>query len=343
MTVKRVPHLFFTILLIMGLMVSCKPAATPTETPSEPEEEVFDPADHTLYMVGILKGHPVIRLFTAGFVVACEELGYNYKLILQDGSDIGKFSQDLEQALAESPDGIVSWAQDPALKPVFARIGEAGIPITSSHFPLEEGEYPGLIAWAAPDNEAYSQNAALAMGEELVRRGHTSGTIAVTQGSFNWLENKIANIFTETMNENFPQFTVLEPQEETFDTPVAIAKAAAIIQANPDIIGALSTTGAGPTTWARAAEETGFADGEIVIISMDYTRPNLDLVQEGKVFGLIGQPLYEEFYEAVYIIDNYLRGEPYEFANLLPAPIITVDDLDYYYGLNDTVEAKLGE
>ncbi len=29
---------------------------------------------------------------------------------------------------------------------------------------------------------------------------------------------------------------------------------------------------------------------------MDYTRPNLDLVKEGKVYGLVAQPLYEEFY-----------------------------------------------
>ena len=35
-----------------------------------------------------------------------------------------------------------------------------------------------------------------------------------------------------------------------------------------------------------------------MIISMDYTRPNLDLVKEGKVYGLVAQPLYEEFYQA---------------------------------------------
>ena len=50
---------------------------------------------------------------------------------------------------------------------------------------------------------------------------------------------------------------MLKPEEEGFDPPKAIAKAVAIIQANPDIVAALSTTGGGPTTWAGAQQEAG--------------------------------------------------------------------------------------
>ena len=75
---------------------------------------------------------------------------------------------------------------------------------------------------------------------------------------------------------------------------------------------------------------------------MDYTRPNLDLVKEGKVFGLVGQPLVAEFRECVYLMDAELRGEDYDYANPMEAPIITFDDLDEYYELNDKVEEYLG-
>ena len=180
------------------------------------------------------------------------------------------------------------------------------------------------------------------MGDELRERGVTEGSLAITQGNFNTVENLVAETFAATIEAEYPEFTPLESQEEGFDPPVAIAKASAIIQANPDIVGALSTTGAGPTTWARAAEENGLADGEIVIISMDYTRPNLDLVKDGKVFGLVGQPLVAEFRECVYLMDKELRGEEYDYANPMAAPIITFDDLDEYYALNDKVEEYLG-
>ena len=125
------------------------------------------------------------------------------------------------------------------------------------------------------------------------------------------------------------------------DAAQAIAKAVAIIQGNPDIAGAFSTTGNGPTTWARAAEETSAS--ELIIISMDYTRPNLDLVKSGQVYGLVAQPLYEEFYAAAELVGAALDGETVEYLNLLPAPVITIDDLDEYYSFNDKAEAGINE
>ena len=152
----------------------------------------------------------------------------------------------------------------------------------------------------------------------------------------------VAKTFADTINKNLSEFKLLQAQEEGFDLPPSIAKASAIISANPDIVGAMSTTGAGPTTWARGAEETGKKDGEIVIISMDYTRPNLDLVKAGKVYGLVGQPLFQEFHDAVYVLDKVFKGEKYDYANPFVAPIITLKDLDTYYEYNDMVEKELG-
>ncbi len=351
MNARKVLYQLFALVMIAAMLVSCAPKPAPTAVVTEaapaateaPASAEVDPTvGRVLYNVGFLKGHPVIRLMTLGFVIGCEELGYEYKLLLTDGSDMAQLSGSYEQAIAEKASGIVSFAHDPALKPVIDRAGKAGIPVVSAHFPQPEGEYPGLTAWVAADTVRYATDVAMSMGAELRKRGKTGGTVAVTEGSFNSVENTVAETFTSVMNKEFPEFKILPAQEEGFDPPVAIAKAAAIIGANPDMVGAMSTTGAGPTTWARAAEETGFKDGDIVIISMDYTRPNLDLVKAGKVYGLVGQPLFQEFREAVYILDKLFRGEPFEYANPMVAPIITLADLDTYYKLNDDVEAKLG-
>jgi ribose transport system substrate-binding protein len=143
------------------------------------------------------------------------------------------------------------------------------------------------------------------------------------------------------LNEKYPDIKVLDPQEEGFDAAQAIAKATAIIQGNPDITGAFSTTGNGPTTWATAADEAS-KEG-LIIISMDYTRPNLDLVKEGKVYGLVAQPLYEEFFNSAELLGDILDGKEIKYQNLLPAPIITAADLDAYYGFNDRAEASMNK
>jgi len=272
-----------------------------------------------------------------------EELGYDYKMILFDDVEVADLVAGFEQAAVEGASAVSGFIPDPGVGPSVAALGEAGIPFISHHFPAAADEYPGLSGWIAADVEQYAIDAAMAMGEELGNRGIEEGKIAITQATFNTVENLVAEVFTATMQEEFPQFEVLTPQEEGGDLTAAIAKASAILTANPDIVGALSTTGNGPTTWSSAAADTGFEDGEIVIISMDYTRPNLDLVREGKVYALVGQPLYEEFYEGVFLLDRLLRGEEIEFENEYRAPIITVDDLDTYYALNDEVESKLGE
>jgi ribose transport system substrate-binding protein len=76
---------------------------------------------------------------------------------------------------------------------------------------------------------------------------------------------------------------------------------------------------------------------------MDYTRPNLDLVKEGKVYGLVGQPLYEEFYACAEILGKVLDGKTVEYRNLLPAPIITAADINKYYEFNDRAEQSINQ
>ncbi len=353
----RFQGLWLVLLIVLALIVlamvatSCAqpapqsaPAAPPaTNAPAEkapaPTTAPANPAaTKVLYYPHYVKGHPVIRIMETGFLTGCKDLGYQCKSDAAEGGDIPAAVTLVEQAIAEGAGGIVMWASDPAFYPVMAKAKEKGIPVISPHFPIPQGTAAGLTAWVSTDPVKYGQESARAIGKAIGGKG----TVAITQGSFNNTENAVSKAFTEVMKAEFPDVKVLEPQEEGFDPPTAIAKAVAIIQGNPDIKAALSTTGAGPTTWARAAEETGRKDGAIVIISMDYTRPNLDLVKAGKVYALVGQPLYEEHYQAVVMLDKILRGEKVPYENPLPAPLITKADLDKYYQLNDKVDQLLG-
>ncbi len=286
-------------------------------------------------LIQFLKGHPVHRLMQLGFQEGCEAAGAQCDMLLTDSTNPVDMVPLAEQALAQGYDGVVLYAVDASFFPVIQQFRDAGIPVVTPHFTSFDQEESGLTAVVGADVVAYAQAAAEAMGERL----GGVGTVAVTVGSFNQTENLVAETFTATLNEQYPDITVLEPQEEGFDQAQAIAKAVAILQGNPEVTGAFSTTGNGPTTWARAAEEAD-RDG-ISIISMDYTRPNLDLVRDGKVYALVGQPLYEEFYNSVELLVSAINGDEVEYLNLLPAPIITAADLDAYYGFNDRAEAAI--
>jgi len=53
--------------------------------------------------------------------------------------------------------------------------------------------------------------------------------------------------------------------------------------------------------------------------------------------------LYEEFYASAELLGKALDGASFEYLNLLPAPIITVDDLDKYYAFNDRAESSIDQ
>ncbi len=307
------------------------PAAEPTTAPAAEQKK------YKFALIQFLKGHPVHRLMQLGFQEGCDKYGMECDMLLTDSTSAVDMIPLAEQALAKGYDGVVLYAVDDSFFPTIKKFQDKGIPVVTPHFTSFDQAASGLTAVVGADVVQYAQAAAESMGKKLEGKG----VVAVTVGSFNQTENLVAETFKKTMAEKYPDIKVLDAQEEGFDQAQAIAKATAIIQGNPDMSGAFSTTGNGPTTWARAAEDAS-KEG-LVIISMDYTRPNLDLVKEGKVYGLVAQPLYEEFYATVELLMKTLNGEKVEYRNLLPAPIITAADLDPYYAFNDRAEASMNK
>jgi ribose transport system substrate-binding protein len=274
--------------------------------------------------------HPVIQIWAAGARDRSAELGADHTELLSQGFNPQDAIALGEQAIEQGQDGMVIVAFDPQWYPLIEKAADAEIPVVVTHFPIAEGEVRGIISNIATDVAEYGQSAAQAIGEQIGGQG----TVAITEGSFNNTEDLAASSFTEEMAELYPDVKVLEPEVEGFDPPAAIAKASSILLANPDVVAAFSTTGAGATTWARAAEDS---ERDVVIISMDYTRPNLELVESGEVFGLVAQPLYEENYAAVDTLEDYICGNSVTYTQQPPAPIITIDNVQEYFALLDSI------
>jgi ribose transport system substrate-binding protein len=298
---------------------------------ADDDAQACDVSGQTITYVTVLKGHPTLQLFIQGFLDEARSYGFEPEVVSPDDVDWTKSASLGMQAIAAGTNGIVTLVQDPAMYPMINEAGSKGIPVVGTHnIDVEEGSVDGLIAVAGGEPAAWGADAAEYIGERIGGQG----TVAVTVGSFNATENAVAEGFTQKMAEAYPDVKVLEPQEEGFDAPAAIAKAVAILQANPDVVAALSTTGGGPTTWAGAQDETG---RELVTIGPDANKPNLDLAKAGKLTAIAAQPGYEEHATAVDIIYAALCGLPYEYMNVLPTPIVGGDDLEPYFEIADRI------
>ena len=290
-------------------------------------------AGKNILWVQPMRDHPVHRLMQAGFLAKCKELGDNCEVVGNPSAtnyDVAASIPLAEAAMARTTfDAIAVYGPGPEIYPFITKLGKEGFPVVTWHVLPKEGAIPGLKAATGEDIPVAGQNAALSMGKEMGGKG----VVALTQGSSNDTENVMADSFRKTMAEKYPDIKILDTQMEGFEPSAAEGKAVAILQGNPDVTAAFSTTGNGVQTWSGAARK---ADRKLVIVGMDYIRQNLDIVKSGAAYGVVGQPLYEESAKTAELADALANGKTVTYANPLPASVVTAKDLDPYYKMLDS-------
>ncbi len=346
-TLKKLMALTLSMAMIFG-MAACgskeAPAETPTEAPAEapaaepaeapaaePAGDDFNPADYSVAICMDSMNHPVHRIVQLGFLKAAEALGYeNAKVIGTEGGDTSEAFAAAEAFAAEGGKGLLLWAGDSSSYNTIASVASQGVTVGIPHFrhTQDDGSYPeGLAFNMACDPVLYGKQVAELMAEKLDGK---EGSIALTQNTKNVTENAATDSFTETFKSldgtyDLSKIKILDVQLEGAVVDQATAINLAIIQANPDLIGAFGTTGNSPVTWADAASKAGKADGEIFIVGMDATEGNLDYLEQGKVQAVVAQPLYDEAYKTMEYLDKIFRGETVPEWTDLEAPVVTKD------------------
>ncbi|MET4633271.1 sugar ABC transporter substrate-binding protein [Kaistia defluvii] len=290
-------------------------------------------AGKNILWVQPMRDHPVHRLMQAGFLNKCKELGNTCEVVGNPSAtnyDVPGSIPLAEAAMARTKfDAIAVYGPGPEIFPFIGKLGKEGFPVVTWHVLPPEGSVPGLKAATGEDIPSAGKAAALSMGEKMGGKG----VIALTQGSSNDTENVMADSFRKTMAEKYPDIKILDTQMEGFEPSAAEGKAVALLQGNPDVTAAFSTTGNGAQTWSGAARK---ADRPLVIIGMDYIRQNLDIVKSGAAYGVVAQPLYEESALTAQLANDLAEGKTVPYLNPLPASVITAADLEPYYKMLDS-------
>lgn len=136
-----------------------------------------DLSEKKIHYLSVLKGHPTLRLWQQGFYDQANALGFGEVTIASpDEADWTKAIALGEGILATGTDGLVLGFVDPSEKDLIKRFGDAGIPAVVGHVQVAEGEYPGVVAYAAFNPAEWGAAAAEVIGENM---GGT-GTAAIT-------------------------------------------------------------------------------------------------------------------------------------------------------------------
>lgn len=336
--IALVPALLTVLVVLAGCAVQVPAAQAPSEEAAAPAVEGGE-VTGKFFWVQSSAWHPVHQYTQQSFLEGCKDLNLDCELATTDENTIDALVALADQTVSRSDaKGVAMWFGGlPVAKPIIEKAKERGIPVVLPHFPVPEGFYADNAVQIAADTSIYPDPVAKAMCDELTARGITEGSVAITENNHNATEDMVAQVFAEGMAKYCPNLTVLPVELEGPEPTGAIAVATSIMQANPDLVAALSTTGGGPTTWAGAQKETG---KQIVAVGMDATRVNLDLVKNGEVWGLVAQPLYEETKGSAELLYKMANGEEVPYWTILDAPLVTADDVDPYYGILERLEPQ---
>jgi ribose transport system substrate-binding protein len=284
----------------------------------------------TILWVQPMKNHPVHRLMQAGFFAECKKLGYKCTVVGNASATVFDEAATMplvDAALASKKYGAVAdYPMSPPLTALATKLGKKGYPIVGWHAIPAKGSVPGLLASAAQ----FVPAAGTAPAKAICAQAGGKGTVAITEGSLNPEENLKASSFKTELATSCPGMKVTAIGIEGFDSAKAIALAVGMLSADPTVVAAYSTTGNGAQTWSLAAAQ---ANRKLTIIGMDYIRQNLDLIAAGKVYGVVGQPLFQESAAVVDILDAILKGKKYVYSNIIPSTIVTKANIATYYAI----------
>ena len=285
----------------------------------------------SILFVQPMKDHPVHRLMQAGLLAECKKQKFYCKVVgnasASNWDDVGSLPLVDAELATRKWGGVAVYPVSPVLFKYAEKIAKKGYPVIGWHAIPKAGttSYVASVAQLVP-------NAGSGPADAICKIHGNVGTVAITEGSLNDEENTKAAAFKAQLAKSCPAMKTTEIGIEGFDPTKAVAIAVGMLSADKDIVAAYSTTGNGAQTWSQAAAQ---ANRKVTIIGMDYIRQNLDLIRDGKVYGVVAQPLYEETAMMVQLYAKLFKGQKIKYSNILPSTIVTKANLATYYKIVD--------
>ncbi len=338
---KKAIAVLLAVMLMVGVLVGC---GGTTSSSQNPVGDV-DPTGKTIAVCMGAMNHPVHRIVQMGFLTSGKEMGYDAIIGGLDAGSNQELMTKYESVIANGAEGALIWTGDDTFYQFMRDMSDMCYFVVP-HFAHEYVETKNFISRnICAQAKEYGYAAGEFLLERLKEKGITSGTLGNTQAGANVTENAASDAFRKAVQDSGANFKVLPVVFEGTEVSAASTKVVGIINANPDIVGGFGTTGGSCQSWGLAMQQTGKMS--LVVVGVDYTEFNIDLVADGTIAGLVSQPLLDEAAESVKALDTLFRGGTFADSAenwwlKMDAPVAYVGgegaaDIEYYRPIIKTV------
>lgn len=287
------PRMLVTSLAALTLVAACgsgssqtpsPAAATAAPTVAATAEASVAPSAAALpniWYVNPLPSTPDWGRSTKLFTDAAATIGYKATAVGPDKIDIPTMVSNIEQAIADKADGIITCPLDPAaFKDVIDKAKAAGIVVASIGCVDDNADFS-----VGTDNAAYGQVAA-----DFIAAANPKAQVGIL-GTDQTTPNQVKQVeaFKAQVAAKYPDMKVLTWEGDNSDAGVAAQKIPAMIQAFPAMDYLWIIEGAAPGAVASSFKEANIAPGKIGVLAIDAQDSTLQAISDGWISATLNQ------------------------------------------------------
>ncbi len=274
--------------------------------------------------VAPMVGHPVWLAAKDGMDAAAEEFGFSGVWMGADDHSLAKTVEALEQAIAEKPDAIVSYPFVPAsFSKTLQKAKDAGIPVVFVTADMEDKTL--RRAFIGTNCEEWGRKHA----EALYKKAGDPFNVGVIMSNLDAENQVIAVNQLKKFVSGIPGARIVDIQEDMGNSAKASEVLAAMLKAHPEMNALFGTEGGGAVGFAKVLDEMHLTD-KVTVISMDDTEPNLSMVREGKIYGIMAQNFYKMGYLGAKYAWEAAQGKEVPSETDSGVTLVTKENLDTY-------------
>lgn len=297
---------------------------TPEATATTPEATATATAGQTynIWYVNPLPNTPDWGRSGQLFEDAAADIGYEATVVGPDAIDIPAMISQIEQAIADDADGIITCPLDPAaFADVINRAQDAGIVVVSIGCVDDNADFS-----IGTDNDTYGRTSADLINEQT---GGEAGVGII--GTDQTTPNQVAQVeaFRDQIASMYPGIQELVWESDNSDAGVAAQKIPAMIAAYPEMNYLWIIEGAAPGAVPAGFQEAGVDPGEIQVLAIDAQDSTLQAIEDGWITATLNQCWFNASPDAARRIIATLNGE--EQPSFIPIDVdpVAAEDLPY--------------
>jgi len=325
-----------TLLLVLAFvftMVSCTESQDASEVNNDNEStQVTDGTEHIkAVMIGGMPGGPAWGPAAEGFMLACEELGWEGTYLApQTPANETEIAELMLTSVTQGAKVVFALMYDnDIMAPVVEECKEKDVILISAQASVD-----GIDAWIGADSDDTGKMFAQAVDELTLKDAHiysVSMTTNLSSATQKLNDGYIQSLTERRSEEDITIFDTLECQS---DTQKAYTNFSAFKLATPECNVFIAQNSYACLGVAQYIKEYGLED-EICAIGIDDSADILQAVKDGYLDGTVSQNFYNIGYGGAYLAKKVLDGEEYEFANSSNPQLVTADMVEEW-------AAKLG-